>query len=86
MPWQTWQVRYCTKATKRLTIKMSKTFSYPKIYNIQVVMLNNDSESKPTSSFHRGEGHIAREKWLEVSTFDSALFTFSQKIHPPTFD
>ena len=49
-------------------------------------MLNNDSESKPTSSFHRGEGHIAREKWLEVSTFDSALFTFSQKIHPPTFD
>ena len=33
---------HCSKATKRLTIKMSKTFSCWKIYNIQVVMLNND--------------------------------------------
>ena len=65
---------------------MSKTFSYPKIYNIQVVMLNNDSESNPTSSFHRGEGHIAGEKWQEVGTFDGTLFTFSQKTIPQLFD
>ena len=33
---------HCSKATKRLTIKMSKTFSCGKIYNVQVVMFNND--------------------------------------------
>ena len=83
LPWQTWQVRYCTKATKRLTIKMSKTFSYPKIYNIQVVMLNNDSESKPTSSFHRGEGHIAREKWYRRLVLLIALFLLFTEIPIP---
>ena len=41
-------------------------------------MLNNDSKSKPTSSFHRGEGHIACEKWQEPGTL-MALFLFFQR-------
>ena len=61
---------------------MSKIFSFPKIYNIQVVMLNNDSKSKPTSSFHRGEGHIACEKWQEPGTLMALFLLFQRKSIP----
>ena len=76
--WQTWQVRHCSKATKRLTIKMSKTFSCLKIYNIQVVMLNNDSMSNPTSLSLVEEDILLGRHWRR--SFNGNIFTFHKNL------